>query len=150
MATTAADFNWAGTAIPGGDFPCINTSGSTIAVGSCVLVDATNSLTTTAFTGFSGGMPSPGALLGTLNAYPMGVAIENATAGAQFRVRHYGIAVCFATAAVITAGDKVSLGASGAVFTKSGVNPTIGQALNTTSGTANDPVLVMIDIANNA
>ena len=151
MATTAADYNWAGTSVPGGDIGCINTDVSTITVGTVVIVDATNSLTTTAFSGFSGGLPAPGVKIAGADAYAFGVAIENIAVGAQGRVRRLGVAVCNATAAVVTAGDVIKVGAAGAVLTNTAVSAKaqLGQALNTTSGTAADPVLVALDIARN-
>lgn len=150
MATTAADFNWAGTAVPGGDVPVINTSGSSIAAGLVVIIDATNSLTTTGVTGFAAGLPAPGVVLSGTAGYAYGVTIETIANGAQGRVRRIGIAQCLATAAVITAGDRVKTANTGQVLTSASGTPTVGQALNTTSGTANDPVLVAIDISNNA
>ena len=150
MATTAADFNWAGTAVPGGDIGCINTDSGAITAGQAVFVDATNFMTTTAFSGFAAGLPAPGVKVAGAGAYIFGIAIENAAIGAQFRVRRLGIALCLATAAVITAGDVIKAGAAGQVLTTSAAAAQIGQALNTTSGTANDPVLVALDIAKNA
>jgi Uncharacterized conserved protein (DUF2190) len=150
MATTAADFNWAGTAVPGGDIGCINTSGSTITAGSVVIIDATNSLTTTGVTGFAAGLPAPGVTVSGTAGYAFGVAIETAVTLAPLRVRRIGIALCLATAAVITAGDRVKTANTGQVLTSASGTPTVGQALNTTAGNANDPVLVAIDIANNA
>ena len=150
MATTAADFTWAGTAVPGGDVGCINTDTGAIAAGQAVIVDATNSLTTTAFTGFTAGLPAVGVKVAGAGAYIFGIAIEAIAIGAQGRIRRIGIALCSATAAVITAGDVVKAGASGNVLSTSAGAAQIGQALNTTSGTLADPVLVALDIAKNA
>lgn len=150
MATTAADFTWAGTAVPGGDVAVINTDSSQINVGIVTFVDATNSLTTTGVTGFTAGLPAVGVKIAGAGAYAFGVAIENIPVGAQGRVRRIGIAQCAATAAVITAGDVVKVGAAGAVLTTSAAAAQLGQALNTTSGNAADPVLIALDIAKNA
>lgn len=150
MATTAADFNWAGTAVPGGDIGCINTDSGAISAGQAVILDATNSLTTTGVTGFAAGLPAPGVKVAGAGNYVFGIAIENIAVGAQGRVRRYGIALCLATAATITAGDVIKAGASGAVLTTTSAAAQIGQALNTTAGNANDPVLVALNIAKNA
>lgn len=151
MATTAADFTWAGTAIPGGDVSVVNTDSSQINVGIVVFIDATNNMTSTGVTGFPGGLPAPGVKIAGANAYPYGVAIENIPVGAQGRVRRIGLAVCSATAAVITTGDVVKVGAAGAILSTTAGQPQLGQAIGlTTSGTAADPMLVALDIAKNA
>lgn len=145
----ATDFNWATTAVPGGDVSIINTDGTNaFTPGMCVTLDATNYLTVTSFSGFPAGLPSPGVKQSGAGDYIFGIAIENIPLGAQGRVRRIGIAQCLAAGA-ITAGNVVKAAASGQVTPTTAAAAQIGQALNTTT-TANDPVLVALDIAKNA
>ncbi len=150
MATTIADYTLAGTAVPGGDISCINTSASTITAGFVVIIDATNSLTTAGVTGFAAGLPTFGVTVSGTASYAFGVALETALTLQPLRVRRLGIAVCLATAVVITAGDVVKAASTGQVLKTTAGVAQVGQALTTTAGNANDPVLVAIDIASNA
>lgn len=136
----ATDFTWGGYPVTGGDIPFKNTDSTDFAAGDAVAVDSTNVI--------SGSQPVMGALQGTNNAVGVGFALEAIKQGAYGRVRTNGIAVGRAGGA-ITAGTFVGCAASGQLKTQQAANPAIGIALSTTT-TNHDPIIVLIDRANNA
>ncbi len=82
-------------------------------------------------------------------AVPYGVAVDGAAPGVQLRVQRFGLIGVVASGA-IAAGATVVPDTSGQVKTSPlGGVAQLGQALNATSSAA-DPLLVEIDIANNA
>ena len=122
---------------------CVNTSTTvTIAAGDVVMLDTAHGPSAT-----QTGIPviqCTGA-----GAVPYGVAVDGAAPGAQLRVQRFGLIGVVASGA-IAMGATVVPDTAGQVKTSPlGGVAQLGQALNATSS-ANDILMVEIDISNNA
>jgi hypothetical protein len=137
---SANDFQYASVPLPG-DIAVKNTEASAdILAGNVVKLDASHPV--------SGTQGHFGALLCTVAAYPLGVAMEKIPNGKTGRVRPHGVAQVVASAPV-TAGDVVAAAASAKVATQTSGQPQLGQALTAAAGDG-DRILVAIAIAKNA